>query len=51
MGQMSTRMGDTEIGKFCFLIGTGGGVDALCGLVPEGKHPSDPILSSNPPVG
>jgi len=44
-------MGDIEIGKFCLLIGIGGGADALYKLVPESKHPSDPILSSNPLVG
>ena len=48
---MSVRMGDIEIGKFCLLIGIGGGADALYKLVPESKHPSDPILSSNPLVG
>jgi len=31
--------------------GTVEGVDGLCGLVSEGKHPSSPILSSNPSVG
>ena len=50
MGQMSTRIGGTEIGKFWVPIGTGV-VDVMHGLVPEGKHPSGLVLSSNPPVG
>ena len=49
MGQMSDQMGDTETGKFCIPIATGGGVDDLHELVPADKHPSGPVLSSSPP--
>jgi len=48
---MSVRMGHSEIGKYCVPVGIGGGVDALYESVPEGKHLSDPILSSNFLVG
>ena len=48
---MSVRMGDIEIGNFWVPIGIEGGVDVLYELVPEDKHPSDPILSSNLLIG
>ena len=47
MGQMSVQMGNIEIGNFWLSIGIGGSVDVPYELVPEDKHPSDPILSSN----